>query len=234
MTRLLDALGPGEAWNEFRQGTPYGYEQVSVFVDQNAEYLSTDAVLAELCSRKNLQLNAEMRALKQTKIQQDTQTLILLISGGGCAALVLLLILGNTLSMEAERRKRSCGILQALGMSGRQLRRSQVGTALGRSILAAALGWLAYGGYCVIYALREQDRRLEELGTTAYMDIIRDTITVQKIIEQKITEIVRYWGDWQVIIPLTAVCIGLILAVSWLAKRRLTREDLMAKLRDEH
>lgn len=234
LEKLLDALGPGEAWNEFRQGTPYGYEQISVFVDQNAEYLSTDAVLAELCSREDLMLDAEMRALKRTSLQEDTQTLILLISGGGCAALVLLLILGNTLSMEAERRKRSCGILQALGMSGRQLRRSQVGTALGRSILAAALGWLAYGGYCVIYALREQDRRLEELGTTAYMDNIRDTITVQRIIEQKITEIVRYWGDWQVIIPLTAVCIGLILAVSWLAKRRLTREDLMAKLRDEH
>lgn len=90
---------------------------------------------------------------------------------------------------------------------------------------AAALGWLAYGRYCVIYALREQKRRLEELGTTA---------TVQRIIKQKITEIVRYWGDWQVILPLTALCIGSILVVSWLAKRRLFREDLMTKLRDEH
>lgn len=234
LEKLLDALGPGEAWNEFRQGTPYGYEQISVFVDQNAEYLSTDAVLAELCSREDLMLDAEMRALKRTSLQEDTQTLILLISGGGCAALVLLLILGNTLSMEAERQKQSCGILQALGMSRRQLRRRQLGTALVRSILAAALGWLAYGGYCVIYALREQNRRLEELGTTAYMDNIRDTITVQRIIEQKITEIVRYWGDWQVILPLTALCIGSILVVSWLAKRRLTREDLMVKLRDEH
>ena len=226
LERLLDVLGPGEAWHEFRQGAPYGYEQVYVFADQNAGYLSTDAVLAELCSREAFQLNAEMRAVKQTVIQQDTQTLILLISGGGCTALVLLLILGNTLSMEAERQKRSCGILQALGMSRKQLRRSQVGTALGRSILAAALGWLAYGGYCVIYALREQERRLEELGTTM-------TATVQEIIEQKIYGIVRYWGDWQVILPLTSLCIGSILVVSWLAKRRLTREDLMAKLRDE-
>ena len=225
LEKLLNALGPDEAWNEFRQGTPYGYEQVDVFVDQNAEYLSTDAVLAALCSRESLRLNAEARKLKQTSIQQNTQTLILLISGGGGAALVMLLILGNTLSMEAERQKRSHGILQALGMSRRQLRRRQLGTALGRSILAAALGWLAYGGYCVVYAMREQDRRLEKLGTTA---------TVQRIIEQKITEIVRYWGDWQVILPLTALCIGSMLVVSWLAKRRLIREDLMAKLRDEH
>ena len=228
LDKLLDALGPGEAWQEFRQGTPYGYEQVYVYTDQSAEYLSTDSVLAALCARENLQLRSE-RELHAAWTQQSIQTLILLISGGGCTALVLLMILWNTLSMEAERQKRNYGILQAIGMSRRQLRLKQLGTAVGRAVLGALAGWLMYSGYCVVYALREQARQLLELELEP-----EEVPTVQGIIAQKLSEITRNWGDWQVILPLTAVCVGLILAVSWLANRRLFRDDLMAKLRDEH
>lgn len=221
LEKLLDAIGPGEVWHEFTQGTPYGYEQVYVYTDQNAEYLSTDAVLAELCVRENLKLNAEIREMKRAFIQESMQTLILLLTGGCCAALVLLLILGNALSMEAERQKRNIGILQALGMSRRQLRFKQLGTAALRGVLGALGGWLAYGGYCVSYALHEQERLQMEEGT------------VYKLIEEKISLIVQYWGDWQVILPLTLLCIVIILLVSRIAKRRLTHDDLMAKLRDE-
>ena len=222
LEKLLDAIGPGEVWHEFTQGMPYGYEQVYVYTDQNAEYLSTDAVLAELCVREGLKLNAEIREMKRVFIQENMQTLILLLSGGGCTVLVLLLILGNALFMEAERQKRNIGILQALGMSRRQLRFKQLGTAALRGVLGVLGGWLAYGGYCVIYALHEQKRLLME------------EVTVHKLIEEKISLIVQYWGDWQVILPLTLLCIVLILLISRIAKRRLTHDDLMAKLRDEH
>ena len=226
LSRLLDSLGEGEAWHEFRQGTPYGYEQVYVYTDRNAEYLSTDAVLAELCVREDLQLDARMREIKQGWIQTDTQSLILLFTCGGSAIFVLLMILGNTLSMEAERRKRDLGILQALGMSKRQLRIKQFGTAIGRGVLAAAFGWLAYGGYLLIWAFREQAARLEESGTSS---------TVWEIIGRKVTnEIIRYFGTWQVALPLTVICVCLIFVLSLSAARRTFREDLMTKLLDEH
>ena len=222
--KLLDAIGPGEVWHEFRQGTPYGYEQVSIYADHNAEYLSTDAVLAELCVRGNLQLNADNREQKRTAVQEGLQTLILLMSGGCCVALVLLLILWNTLSMEAERQKRSFGILQALGMSRRQLWRQQLGSTLGRSVLAITLGWLMYGGYCGVYGLREHVRRLREMGVSA---------GIGRMIYEKLREIILYWGVWQVTLPVTAVCVALVLLVSLIANQRLMRDDLMVKLRDE-
>ena len=222
--RILDAIGPGEPWNEYRQGTPYGYQKISVFVDQTAEFLSTDSVLAEYCARANLHLNADQRATNQMLIQQSTQTLVLLIPGGVCVALVLLLVLWNTLAMEAERKKRSVGIQQALGMSKRQLNLKQFGTASLRGGFGVLIGWLAYSGYCIAYALGEQ-KRLDLLG-------LRDSSW--ELIEHKFNLIFRTWGFWQVILPLTALCVILILAVSWLAKRRLMKEDLMAKLRDEH
>ena len=225
LEKLLDDIGPGEIWHEFTQGTPYGYEQVYVYTDQNADYLSTDAVLAELCVRENLKLNAEIREMKRVFIQENMQTLILLFTGGGCAALVLLLILWNILSMEAERQKRSLGILQALGMSQRQLSFKQLGAAVIRGVLGALGGWLAYFGYCVIYAINEQNRLLTE------EDIMRN---LQKLITEKISLITTYWGDWQVILSLTVLCIILLLLVSRIAKRRLTHGDLMDKLRNEH
>ena len=225
LEKLLDPLGPKVAWNEHKQGTPYGYEQIYIYTDQNADYLSTDTILAELCVREKLLLMTVYRELKLAAIQQNTQTLILVFSGGLCAVLVLMLILWNTLSMEAERQKRDIGIQQALGMSRRQVNRWQFGTAALRGVLGMLIGWLAYGGYCVIDAVREQKiRQLEG----------RLPQTVWELLEQKILEITRFWGSWQIILPLTALCIVLVLAVSWLAKRRLMKEDLMAKLRDEH
>ncbi|MCH5351916.1 MAG: FtsX-like permease family protein [Acutalibacter sp.] len=223
--RLLDAIGPKEPWNEFRQGTPYGHTKISIFVDQTADFLSTDAVLAEYCSRAELRLNADQRALNQMWTQRSTQTLVLLIPGGICVALVLLLILWNTLSMEAERKKRNVGIQQALGMSKGQLTLKQFGTAALRGVLGVLIGWLAYGGYCIVWAIREQEKRLLD------GKIFR---TLWELVSEKLNEIARYWGGWQVALLLTALCIALILTISWLANRRLMKEDLMAKLRDEH
>ena len=223
--KLMDSLGPGATWNEFRQGTPYAYEQISVFTDRTADFLSTDTVLAEYCVRMGVHLDADARAVNQLWNQRYTQRLLLLLPGGFCVALVLLLILWNTLSMEAERQKRNIGIKQALGMSRRQVNRQQFRTAALRSLLGALVSWLAYSGYCLVDTLRNY--RIRQLNG-GY------PFTVRELLDQKISIITRYWGDWQVVLPLTAVCVILILAVSWFAKRRLMKEDLMAKLRDEH
>ena len=228
--RLLDSLGPGVAWNTFRQGTPYGYEAIYVYADQTADYLSTDTVLAEYCAREGLTLYADLRPLTQTTAQQYTQRFILIFSGGFCVTLVVLLILWNALSMEAERKKRNIGIQQALGMSRRQVNRRQLGIAALRSALGIVIGWLIYGGYWLIFVLGgcEMTKRTSNsaLSTWAYLR--------QMDIENQVYALTHRANNWPVILLLTVLCLTLILAVSHLARRRLTREDLMAKLRDEH
>ena len=222
LEKLLDSLGPNAAWNVFRQGSPYGYEMMYVFADYNADYMSTDAVLAQVCVQDGLQLESR-REMNHALEQDSLQTIILLLAGGVCTALVLLLILWNTIAMDAERQKKNYGILQALGMSQRQSGAKQLGTALLRGGLAVVLGWLMYGGYCVLWALEEQKRLLALDVEKALWDIFK----------ARIVDLTRYYGDWITLLLLTVGCIALVLLVSWTAKRRLTRDDLMAKLRDE-
>lgn len=226
VAKMLDRLGPGQRWNVFYQGQANGSEVVNVYVNSNAEYLSTDAAIAELCARQKLELGS-IREYKLAMVQEHSQTLILVLAGGCCIALVLLLILGNTLAMEAERQKRNYGILQALGMSQKQLKRKQFKTALLRGALAAFVGWLAYGGYCVYAVLKQQEALLSD---TAYVG----PSSFEELFTQKLSSLFQAYGNWTTPLLLTAACIALVLLVSWIAKRRLFREDLMTKLRDEH
>ena len=227
--KLLDSLGENEAWNIYRQGTPYGYRQMFIYADKSADYLSTDMALAEFCADENLYLNVAVRALNQSNSQQYIQKLILVLSGGFCVTLVLLLILWNTLAMEAERQKRNIGIQQALGMSRKQLRLQQLKTAAIRGGPGILLGWLAYGGYWTFLHLSDESSR------GGSFTITNEWLYKQEInIMRKLSSADWNWTNWPVILLLTALCIGLVLGVSWLANRRLTKEDLMAKLRDEH
>ena len=227
--KLMGAMGENAMWNIYRENKPYGYRHLFVYVDSSTDYLDTDTALTEFCTREKLFLNTEIRSWKQATKQQSGQKLILLFSGGGCVVLVLLLILWNALSMEAERMKRSIGIQQALGMSRKQTSRRQFGIAALRGVLGVALGWLVYGGYWNIFRLSG------ESGVEENLSGISVWVSEQKQgLEDSLARNAWNWTNWLAILLLTALCVALILGVSHFANRRLTREDLMAKLRDEH
>ena len=228
LEKLMDSMGKNTSWHIYRENRPYGYRHMFVYVDQSAGYLSTDSALAAFCAKEKLHLNTDVHTWKQTTAQQYSQRLILLLTGGACVALVLLLILWNALSMEAERQKRSIGIQQALGMSKKQLSRQQFRTAALRGVLGAALGWLAYGVYCVL--LGRGFSTLDWPSRTYYQWLNK----MQAYFMMKRNEYAWNWTNWWAILLLTALCVALILGVSYLANRRLAKEDLMAKLRDEH
>ena len=241
LNKLLDSLGEGVAWQEFRQREPYGYQLIDIYTDPSVDPFSTEAVLAEISARENLRV-IPLWETKETEIQLNVQRLILILTGGGCMALVLLLILWNTLAMEAERKKRNIGIQQALGMSKKQLRLRQLKTAMSRGALGALFGWLVYFVYYIVqfiwmslngYAFLVNFTNGSSSGGAQFQES-ETAYSVWELLRDKLLTITRYWGDWQVFLPLTVLCIMLILTISWLANRRLTKEDLMAKLRDEH
>ena len=230
LEKLMDSMGKNTSWHIYRENRPYGYRHMFLYLDSSADYLSTDASVAEYCAREQLHLNADVRSWKQAIAQQYTQKLILILTGGICVALVVLLILWNALSMEVERQKRNVGIQQALGMSKRQLNRRQFGIAALRGGLGVLLGWLAYGGYWALPLLLNLQEDLSDGGTVTNQWLMR----LQTGFETRLSLTNWNWTNWPMILLLTALCIGLVLGVSWLANRRMTKEDLMAKLRDEH
>ena len=224
LANLLSALEPGHYWGKYLTGSTFGYGRVYVYADLNAEYLSTDSAMAELCAENDLLLS-NRREEYGSYIQEHLQTLILLFSSGGCIALVLLLILGNTLTLEAEHEKRSYGILQSLGMSTRQMKVALFRKSLMRGGIAAGCGWLIYGAYLVVTAWIERKQRL---------DLLEEAYSIGALLESQIRALWRDGADLRMLLLLTAAGVVLILLVSRIAKRGLFRVDLMTKLRDEH
>ena len=227
--KLTDSMNRHDNWHIYRNGKDYGYRHMFVYVDRSSAYLSTDTALTEFCTKERLFLNTAIRSWKQAASQQSTQKLILLFSGGGCTALVLLLILWNALSLEAERRKRNIGIQQALGMSKKQLNHRLFGIAALRGGLGVLLGWLIYGGYWTILRL---SAATGTEGTTTGTSVW--VLAQKQGLKNRLALNGWNWNNWLVILLLTALCVAMVLAISYLANRRLTKEDLMAKLRDEH
>ena len=211
---------------------PYGYERAYVDADRNADYLSTDAVLAEFCAREGFRLS-NSREEYQAHTQEYLQRLILLFTGGGCAVLVLLLILWNSLAMEAEQRRHDCGVLQAIGLSRRQLGLRQTGIALGRGLLAAALGWLSWLG-AAAYSAAARHAELLLRYADAPEDWPNGVPSVWEMFREDVLGVLTIYGHPALIPLLTAIILAAVLLLSWLAQRRLFRDDLMAKLRDEH
>lgn len=147
---LLAAMQTGQQWDKYIAGEEFGYDRVYVGVDLNSDYLSTDIAMAALCSGNALKLDNRRQEF-HARVQENVQTLILLYSAGICIALVALLILSSALSLEAEQERRRFGILRAIGMSRRQMRRRRSAKALMRSLTAAVIGWGLYIGYCMIW-----------------------------------------------------------------------------------
>ncbi len=241
--KLEDQLAPGETFAKyyrtdeagriyFNDDGPYGYERVYVDADRNADYLSTDAVLAELCAREGFRLSND-REEYHAHAQEYLQRLILLFTGGGCAVLVLLLILWNSLTMEAEQRRHACGILQAIGLSRRQLGLRQTGIALGRGLLAAALGWLSWLGTAAYSAAARHGEILLQYADTPE-DWPNGVPSMWEMVQEDVLRVLTVYGHPALIPLLSAGIVAAVLVLSWLAQRRLFRDDLMVKLRDEH
>lgn len=229
LEQVFPRLEPGYRIFNTITGVEFGYDSLFLSADRNAGYLATDVVIASLCEEQDFMLFND-REKDAALIQENVQTVILLVTGGGCAALLLLLILGNTFSLELEREKRNYGVLQALGLSKRQLRRRILKTALLRGIFGGLAGWLLFG----VFLLADTPRVLaEEAGYAAEYNMTPAFTTVWEAFWESIHELQVDGVNLWLALALTVAGILIIVCLSLLSKRRLFREDLMEKLRDE-
>lgn len=229
MEKAYGEMGPGfDSFNTVT-GSKFGYTNLFLGTSQDAGYLATDAVIASMCQEEGFWLQ-NSREQNAAIIQEHTQTLILLFGGGGCVLLILLLILGNTFSLEREREKRAYGVLQALGLSKKQMRRKVLKTALFRGTIGAAIGWLLFGGFLLADAPRVL---AEETAWANQANAIPKFTTIWGAL----TETIHYFqvdgANLWLVLGLTLAVILVIAGLSLLCKRRLFQDDLMEKLRDE-
>ncbi len=202
----------------------FGYTQGEIFTDKSAGYLSTDTVAAQLCQQNGFTFHNQ-RELFASAEQMYLQALILLLSGGGCTVLVLILLLCNTQTMEAEREKRKYGILQALGLSGKQLKSKLMSSALFRGLLGVLAGWAVMSGY-VLYSAYQ-----------TYLDLLSGPeelrLTMAEALGQEIHSYMTAGMTAWAALLLTALAVALTVVIALLAQRPLLRGGPMEKLREE-
>lgn len=210
LKQLLASMEEGQQWDKYIAGEEFGYDRVYVSADLNSDYLSTDVAMADLCKENELTFD-NRRQQFQSLVQENVQTLILLYASGICIALVVLLILASALSLEAEQEKRHFGILRAIGMSKRQMRRKLVTKALMRSLTAVVIGWVLYGGYLIIERM------------IAYPT---DYANSMEALASAVQSLIIHGCDLQSVLLTSGICLFIPLTISLLAKRKLMKGDL--------
>ena len=149
------------------------------------------------------------------------QKLILIYSGCGCIALVMLLLIGNILTLEAEGEEREFGILRALGMSKRQLRRRLNCRAALRGAAAVLCGWLVYAAYMFASAISRYNHRQE----------VNADMNVLDFVQSGLSGLAQGGANALTVVLITVSCAAILILLSRAAKHRLTRNDLAAMLR---
>lgn len=209
LDKLTSTFGADTKWNGYAAGDTSGYSFVHIMADSNADDLSTDCAIEELCRQQRELRFYSGRESRDQRIQGYTQKLILLLVCGGCVALVSLLLLASAFALEAEQERRSYSILRVIGMSLRQMRRRVFGKALWRSIFAVLAGWALYAALSVSTQLALNELTFAEAAQNAWSGFT------------------YYGGGLSFITVLSAVMLAVLLGVSLIAKRALKRTTLL-------
>ena len=153
-------LGDGSWSNQ-----EYGYSLANVYTGMDAEYLSTDYLMAK--SAADNHLNFDNNRERNTAYRQEAiQSLLHIWICGICIFLILMLIQLNIETLHGLTQKRSFALLQVIGMSRRRLRAQLAAEGLLMSVYSCLLGHLGYALYFVIKHIGTYRRLVEEFEYT--------------------------------------------------------------------
>ena len=143
----------------------YGYSRASVYTGMDAEYLSTDNLMAK--SAADNHLNFDNSRERNTALRQEAiQSLLHIWICGIGIFLILMLIQLNIETLRGLTQKRSFALLQVIGMSRRRLRVQLAAKGLLMSVYSCLLGHLGYALYFVIKHIGTYHRYVEEFEYT--------------------------------------------------------------------
>ncbi len=143
----------------------YGYSRASIYTGMDAEYLSTDYLMAK--SAADNHLNFDNSRERNTALRQEAiQSLLHIWICGIGIFLILMLIQLNIETLRGLTQKRSFALLQVIGMSRMRLRVQLAAKGLLMSVYSCLLGHLGYALYFVIKHIGTYHRYVEEFEYT--------------------------------------------------------------------
>lgn len=152
----------------------YSYTAAHIYTGMDAEFLSTDYLMAKSAAEHYLDL--WNRREQNTALRQEAlQTLLHIWILGLCIFLILALILWNIEMLRALAQKRSFALLQVIGMSRRQLRLRLAAKSLFVSLISCLLGHAAYLLYFAakhIQTYRSFQAEFEYAGT--FLELLKE------------------------------------------------------------
>ena len=154
----------------------YGYSRASVYTGMDAEYLSTDYLMAK--SAADNHLNFDNSRERNTALRQEAiQSLLHIWICGIGIFLILMLIQLNIETLRGLTQKRSFALLQVIGMSRRRLRVQLAAKGLLMSVYSCLLGHLGYALYFVIKHIGTYHRYVEEFEyTDSFIQLLKSQL----------------------------------------------------------
>ena len=224
---LADLLGkvPGRKCVEtYDTGQEFGYTQGEIYASQQAGFLSTDVIVADIFGEKHISMDNVRE--DNAVIQQDLQNrLILYTAGGGTVLIIAFLMLWNLLSLDTEEEKKKTGILMAIGLSEKQIRNRIFVRALVLGVISALAGFLFFGGYLYLYSwlnIRVGEILFQESGKTI-LERLMDQVESYRVVG------IRFWH----LLLLGLLSGGSIGLVYYITKIKLRKADVSKLIREE-
>lgn len=149
MQKVLDESKDAEVSSHYTGGNVYGDSSAEVYTSVNAKYLSTDYLVAQTAKGYGTALDNNREEVS-VQVLSHLQNLLLICVCGGCIGLTLLLLLWNLITLAARYECRKYGILQAIGMSKKQMNAEILKKGVVTGICSLFLAFFFYGCYFVI------------------------------------------------------------------------------------
>lgn len=143
----------------------YGYSRANVYTGMDAEYLSTDYLMARSAAENHLNFD-NSREQNTAYRQEAIQALLHIWICGICIFLILMLIQLNIETLRGLAQRRSFALLRVIGMSRKRLRARLAVKGLLMSVYSCLLGHLGYLLYFVIKHIGTYRRYVEEFDYT--------------------------------------------------------------------
>lgn len=148
MQKVLDESKDAEVSSHYTGGNVYGDSSAEIYTSVNAKYLSTDYLVAQTAKAYGTTLDNNREEVS-AQVLSHLQNLLLIYVCGGCIGLTLFLLLWNLITLAARYECRKYGILQAIGMSKKQMNFEILKKGVVTGVGSLLFAFLFYGIYFV-------------------------------------------------------------------------------------
>ncbi len=149
MQKVLDESKDAWISSHYTGGDVYGNSNAEIYTSVNAKYLSTDYLVAQTAKEYGTTLDNNREEVS-ARVLSHLQNLLLIYVCGGCIGLTLFLLLWNLITLSARYECRKYGILQAIGMSKKQMHVEILKKGVFTGIYSLVFAFFFYGIYFVI------------------------------------------------------------------------------------